>query len=728
MSDRRFVGHPLASRNAWDKVTGRTRFIADIPRPGAWYGAALRSPVARGRLRGIARDPGFDWSRVTVITAADLPGPNVVAMVREDLPLLADPDINFATQPLALVAAPDREVLAGALAALHPDIEELPPVLTVESALRGDAIIWGEDNLIADYLIECGDLEAGFASADRIVEGVYRTGYQEHIYLETQGVIATPRTDGGVEILGSMQCPFYVHNALARGLDVDRDRVVVRQSPTGGAFGGKEDYPSIMALQTAVLALRCGRPVAVIYDRHEDITVSTKRHPSVVRHRTGVMSDGTLVAADIDVILDAGAFATMSPVVLSRAILHAAGAYRLPHARIRGRAVATNTPPNGAFRGFGVPQSIFAAERHLDRAARELGLSPVEIRRRNLLRPGDSFPFGQRLDEGDVAAELVYERALASSRFEARSAAARDANAAAERDDSPLRRGVGSVLVFHGGGFTGDGEERISAEVKVRRETDGSVTILIGSVEMGQGAETVLPMIAAEALDLPLDRINYHQPDTSVVADSGPTVASRTTMVVGRILVQACSNLTASEAGGAKAPCEATARYEPDPGLVWDQARHHGDAYQGYAWGAAVIEVEVDVDTMEIRPVHCTAVVEIGRAVNPVLCVGQVEGGVLQGIAWGSLEEVKTDGGRYLNDRMSTYIIPTCLDAPDFKVELAEQPCDRGAYGAKGLGELPLNIGAPALVAAVDDALGFAGDEIPLTPERLLCNRPEVSS
>ncbi|MBU0741854.1 molybdopterin-dependent oxidoreductase, partial [bacterium] len=291
-----------------------------------------------------------------------------------------------------------------------------------------------------------------------------------------------------------------------------------------------------------------------------------------------------------------------------------------------------------------------------------------------------------------------------------------------------LRRGVGSALVFHGGGFTGDGEERISAAVKVRRETDGTVTLLVGSVEMGQGAETVLPMIAAEALDLPLERINYHQPDTSVVADSGPTVASRTTMVVGRILVQACRSLVASEAGGASAPCEASARYEPDPGMVWDQTRHHGDAYQGYAWGAAVIEVEVDVDTMEIHPLHCTAVVEIGRAINPVLCVGQVEGGVLQGIAWGSLEEVKTDGGRYLNDRMSTYIIPTCLDAPDFKVELAEQPCGRGAYGAKGLGELPMNVGAPALLSAVDDALGFSGDEIPLTPERLLRNRPEASS
>ena len=727
MNEHRSVGHPLERPDAWDKVTGRTRYIADIDVPGAWYGGALRSPVARGRLRGIARDPGFDWSAVSVIAAADLPGPNMVAMVQEDLPLLADPDINFATQALALVAAPDRATLAAALAALTPDIEDLPPVLTVEAALDGEAIIWGEDNVITDYLVERGDLEAGFAGAETVVEGTYRTGYQEHIYLETQGVIATPRDDGGVEILGSMQCPFYVLNALSRALGLERDRVTVRQSATGGAFGGKEDYPSVLALQAAVLAIDCGRPVSMIYDRHEDIAVSTKRHPSVVRHRTGLSADGRLLAADIDVIIDAGAFSTMSPVVLSRAILHAAGAYYVPHARIRGRAVATNTPPNGAFRGFGVPQSIFAAERHMDRAARELGLTPVEIRRRNLMRPGDVFPFGQRLDEQEAAAELVYERALTAGRYAARREAAARHNAEAERDGGPLRRGVGSALVFHGGGFTGDGETRISAEVKVRRETDGSVTLMIGSVEMGQGAETVLPMIAAEALGLQPERINYHQPDTSAVADSGPTVASRTTMVVGRILVRACRNLLEAEAGGASAPCEATARYEPDPDMDWDQSRFQGNAYQGYAWCAAVVEVEVDTDTLEIRPLHCTAVAEIGRAINPVLCVGQIEGGVLQGLAWGSLEEVKTEGGRYLNDRMSTYIIPTCLDTPDFKVELAEQPCDRGAYGAKGLGELPMNVGAPALVSAVEDALGYAGDEIPLTPERLLENRPEVT-
>lgn len=724
----RTVGRSLDRRDAWDKVTGRTRYIADVDVPGAWYGAAVRSPLPRARLRGIARDPDFDWSRVAVVEAADLPGDNCVAMVLDDLPLLADPEVTFATQAVALVAAPNRETLAAALAALTPELEPRPPLLSVDAALAADEVIWGEDNVISDYLIEEGDVEAALATAPRVIEGTYRTGYQEHVYLETQGVIATPRDDGGAEILGSMQCPFYVRNALARGLGVDADRVVVRQSPTGGAFGGKEDYPSVLALQAAVLARACGRPVSMIYDRHEDLATTTKRHPSVIRHRTGVDADGRLLAADIDVVLDAGAFATMSPVVLSRAILHAAGAYRVPVARIRGRAVATDTPPNGAFRGFGVPQSIFAAERHMDRIARELGLARREIRRRNLLRPGDAFPFGQVLEDDEVAAELVYERALVLGEFEARREAAAAFNTEAAAAGDPRRRGVGSALVFHGGGFTGDGETRIAAEVKVRREVDGSVTILIGSVEMGQGAETVLPMIAAEALDLPPEQVAYHRPDTAAVADSGPTVASRTTMVVGRILVRACRELIAAEAAGATAPCEASARYEPDPQADWDQSRYRGHAYQGYAWSAGVVEVEADADTYEVHTRQCTVVAEIGQAINPVLCVGQIEGGVLQGLAWGALEEVKTADGRYLNDRLATCVIPTSLDAPDFRVEIAEQPSPRGAYGAKGLGELPMNLGAPLLAAAVEDALGWAGDEAPLTPDRLLANRPEGTS
>ncbi|MGD8395720.1 MAG: xanthine dehydrogenase family protein molybdopterin-binding subunit [Candidatus Eiseniibacteriota bacterium] len=757
------IGTGPVRLDAWQKVSGRSRYLADHPIEGAWLGATVRSPVARGQLRAIERDPAFDWSGVLCLTAAELPGPNVVAMIRDDHAVLADGAVRFAGEAVALLAAPDAERLAAAARAIHLDIVEEPAVESIEEALRPAAIIWGDDNVIAEYRIEDGDVEAGLGTADHVVDGTYRTGYQEHLYLEPNGMIARPRAGGGVEILGSLQCPYYVHAALCRALALDPAQVVVRQAVTGGAFGGKEDYPSVLAVHTAVLALAAGRPVRMIYERSEDIRATTKRHPSRTRIRTGVRRDGTLVAADIDLVLDAGAATTLSPVVLSRAVLHAAGAYRIPNVRIRGRAVATNTPPNGAFRGFGAPQSLFAIERQVDHVAARLGLDPLEVRRRNLLRDGDRLPFGQRL-ERDVGASLVLERAVALAGYEERRRRldrlpGGDVSQAPPAAAAPtaVRRGIGLAVCFHGGGFTGAGEERIRGRAGVRITAEGTLEILVSSVEMGQGASTVLAMIAARALGLPLEAVRHVQPDTSVVPDSGPTVASRTTMIVGQIVIQACralvdrlrERLAATEgvdaaailvdAGGVACAgrplgdllevgarlaargdtVHGEATYSPPAGVRWDEERYRGDAYKAYSWAADVVEVEVDRATLEVRPTRVVSVVELGRAIHPVLAIGQIEGGTLQALAWGYMEEVKTAHGHYLNDRMATYIIPTTLDVPEMQVELAGLPYEHGPFGAKGLGELPMDIGAPALAAAIDQATGVFNATIPITPERL---------
>ena len=747
--DTRIVGTDSPRRDAWAKITGRVRFLGDDHLPGAWVGGIVPSPVARGILRGLRRDPGFDWSGVVFVTAADLPGPNSVAMVRDDYPLLAGSAIEYRDQPLALIAAQDAATLAAAIAAVEPDIEELEPLLTIEDSLAGRIVVWGDDNAISDYTIERGDIAAGFAAAVHVVDGLYRTGYQEHMYLEPQAVRARPGPDGGIVVEGSMQCPYYVHRALTLGLALPPEKVRVIQSPTGGAFGGKEDYPSVLAMQASVLALAADRPVEIFYGRHEDVLLSTKRHPSRVSHRTGIDADGRLLAADIDLVLDAGAFTSLSPVVLSRAILHATGVYNIPNARIRGRATATNTPPSGAFRGFGVPQAVFAIERQMDRIAAELGIEPDELRRRNLLREGDSFPYGQSAPD-PAGAELVLDRALELTGYRGKRAE--------PAPEGRLRRGIGLSLFLHGGGFTGDGEDRIDAKVKIVSRADGGVDILVSSVEMGQGASTVLPMIVAEALGLPAKMVRHLQPDTAVVPDSGPTVASRTTMVVGKVLVEACGDL-ATRAAEVLAEVEGLepdtitfvagrfvagdrdfgdfaavsarifadrgeiaghGRYSPPAGQQWDQATHHGAAYQAYSWGCNVVEAEVDLDTMEVRPTRMTAVIEVGRAIHPVLAAGQVEGGVLQALGWGHMEEMKSECGRYVNDRMATYLIPTSLDAPRMMVEFAEMPTSRGPWGAKGLGELPMNGGAPALLAAIENATGIAGAEAPLTAERLM--------
>ncbi len=738
------------------KAAGTAEYIEDIDIPGAWTAGVLRSPVAAGLLRGLRRDPGFDWSRVTVLTAADLPGPNAVGMIRDDYEILARDRITYATQALALVAAPDETTLAAALAALKPDILPATPALSVEDALAGVSKVWGGDNVIDEYRVACGDVEQGFAEADIILENTYRTGCQEQLYLENQGMAAWPRPDDGVEIIGSMQCPFAVRKAVAKALKLAPERVVVRQVVTGGAFGGKEEYPSVLGVWTALLAQACKRPVRLLYGREEDLLATPKRHPAIIRHRLGVMNDGLITAMDIDLLLDGGANTTMSKVVLARAVLHASGAYKVPHARIRGRAVATNTPPNGALRGFGAPQALFAVERQMDAAAGALGISPYEIRLKNALRPGDALPCGQLLERGACAVQVL-EDAARRADFERR-------HAAHAEQTGRVRKGVGLSLCMHGGGFTGSGEDMMGTTVEVEYLGD-TIAVLAGSTEMGQGADNALRMIAAEALHLPLGRLRRPAPDTSRVPDSGPTVASRTTMYVGKVLADACADLVAQlaaflartrgipepawERGAfyhqgkilcsldeaarsfltARGALRGRAAYCPKPPFAWDDKAFTGAAYKAYSWLAQVVEVEVDLDSYEVRPLTSVISAEVGRAIHPLQARGQMEGGVLQSYGGAVLEELTlTAEGAYSAGSLNEYLIPTSLDAPDFEVRFLEEPDSFGPYGAKGIGELSMDGGAPAIAAAVQNACGAFAREIPLTGEklfRLLEKEPE---
>ena len=747
-SELTIIGKPLPRPDGPAKVAGTARYIADLDIPGAWRAGVLRSEVPAGRLNGITRNPGFDWTRVVVITAEDLPGPNAVSMIRDDYEILVDKKITYATQALALVAAPDEDTLAAALAALSPDITPETPALTVEDALAGLSRVWGDTNVMDAFQVNRGDVEQGFAEADSIVENTYRTGYQEQLYLENQGMAAWPGENGGVVVTGSMQCPYYIRNALAKALNVAPERITVRQATTGGGFGGKEDYPSVLAVWVALLARRSGKPVRILYDRETDLLTTPKRHPSLIRHTMGLKKDGTITAVDIDLVLDGGACTTMSKVVLSRSLLHATGCYKAPNARIRARAVATNTPPNGAFRGFGAPQSLFAMERQMDAAASRLGLSPAAVRLKNVIRPGDSFPYGQVLNEGASGA-LVLEDVIARSGYLSK-------HKEHARQSGRIRKGIGLSLCLHGGGFTGSGEDTMGTTVEVEYLPSGLVEVLASSTDMGQGAGTVLPMAAAEALCLPFARVSHPLPDTSRVPNSGPTVASRTTMYVGRVVRMACEDMLDTLAGflarkknsappvfekglfrnqesTAASLDEAAAAFlaehgrlkgratlQPDPRFAWNDATYEGTAYKGYSWLAQVLEVEVDLDTYEIRTLRSTLSTEIGRAVNPVQVQGQMEGGVLQSYGYACLEDMGlTPDGAYNVSRLNGYLIPTTLDTPEFDLKVFEEPSPFGGYGAKGIGELSMDGGAPALAAAVENACGVFATEAPLTGEKL---------
>jgi CO/xanthine dehydrogenase Mo-binding subunit len=707
-------------REGPEKLTGTAKYADDLVFPGAWYGATIRSTEPHARLLGIDLDDAFDWSRVVVVTADDIPGENVVSLIDDDQPVLVPVggEIQHQAEPVALLAAADRSTVREARRHISLRTERMPAVF--------DPLL--SERQFARYVVERGDAAEAMKGADLVIEGTYRVGHQEQLYIENQAMIAVPRPDGGITVHGSLQCPYYIHKAMKRALALSGELAVVVQSETGGGFGGKEEYPSMIALHAALLALKCGKPVRMIYDRHEDISATTKRHPAVVRYRSGMTRNGELVAQEIEVIMDGGAYCTLTPVVLSRGTLHAGGPYRCDNVRIVGRAVATNTPPNGAFRGFGAPQTEFAAEMQVNRIAEALDLSPLELRRRWVYHEGDTTPTGQVLRES-VGGPEALEAAAEASAFETHRQRSREAR---ERRGSGARKatGVGLALAWHGAGFTGSGEVRLASIASVELTDDHRIRILTASTEMGQGTKTIFPQLVADALGVEYDEVEIAPQDTSIVPDSGPTVASRTAMVVGGLLIRAAEKLRAQveeETNGSFAETYRQARprrvdeqFTPYPGVPFDDKTFTGDAYPAFGWAAAVARVEVDLDTAEVTVRELMAADDIGHVIHPVLAEGQVEGGSLQAVGYATIEEMKLVDGRYLNDRLATYLIPTALDAPLIRTVLIEKPFSGAPHGAKGVGELPMDVGAPAVVAAIHDATGVWIHDLPASPERIL--------
>jgi len=693
------VGRNVLRKEGPDKVNGTARYLDDLRFPGLLHARTIRSTVPAGEIRDIRLN--FNQRGFTIVGHRDIPGRNVVALIDDDQPCLAARSVRHVAEPILLLAHEDRDALLGA--DVHIKYRETTPHYDAESS----------SHAFKRIAIDKGNLAAGFRAAAIVVEGEYRTGHQEQLYIEPNGVIAVPGENGGVTVFGSLQCPYYVHRALKVLLDLPDDRVRVVQTETGGGFGGKEEYPSMIAGHAALLALKSGRPVKLVYDRVEDMLATTKRHPSIVRHRTGVKKDGRLTAMEVDVVLDGGAYATLSAVVLSRGVIHASGPYRCDHVRISGRAVMTNTPPNGAFRGFGAPQTQFAIEVHMDRIAEALGLDPVRIREVNALRPGDTTATGQRLG-ADCSALKVLRTAARRTDFMRRRRALAKSN-----------RGLGLALFFHGSGFTGGGELKLASKATLVLTARG-VRIHVGSTEIGQGTRTMHAQIVADALGVPYDAVEVNAADTSEVPDSGPTVASRTCMIVGRIL-QRCATEMRKRLGGLTpreyfrrhGPLTITKSYERPAGMVWSDETYRGDAYGSYGWGCDVVEVEVDRDTFEVRPVAFTSVHEIGKAIHPMLSTGQIEGGSAQGLGYALLEDVVMKDGRMANAQLTNYIIPTTLDTPPMDIVILENPYRHGPYGAKGVGEMPIDGPAPAVVNAIRN-LGFDLRRIPATPERVM--------
>jgi CO/xanthine dehydrogenase Mo-binding subunit len=733
------VGQSPLRKEGKAKVLGQAQYVDDITLPGMWFGATVRSTIPRGRITSINFDPSIPWQEFTIVSAADIPGENTIVHLTKDHPCLAVTHVNHAEEPILLLAHPDRSLLPAAVAAVHITYEELPAIYTIEDSEKKEHIIWGEGdnaNTFKTYLMQKNQTpipDEVWRTADFIVEGEYRTGAQEQLYIENNGVIAEYNPETGVTVRGSMQCPFYLVHALTLVFNLPAEKCRVIQTETGGAFGGKEDFPSVIGSHAALLAMKSGHPVKLCYDRAEDMAATTKRHPSRTRHRTAVSKDGKLLAGEIDFAIDGGAYATLSPVVLSRGTIHAPGPYHWPYMTVRAKAMATNIPPHGAFRGFGAPQSIFALERHMDKIAKVVGLSPEELRRRNFLSTGDRTATGQLLSD-QVDMQHLLTRALQESNYHAK-------RKQFDRDNptSTIKRGIGFVTFFHGSGFTGSGERRLNSEVAIDIDLQtGRPLILVSSTEFGQGTNTILCQVAAQTLGLPYEEVGIAQPDTHLVPNSGPTVASRTAMIVGKLVERASTQILDKLRDNANLPTphtpadfkraaiqygeefgnlEVCVRYESPEGIFWDDETYSGEAYPAYAWAVYVAEVAVDTTTYTATVTSFHTVQEVGKVLHPILAAGQIEGGVAQGIGYALYEKCLWHNGHLANNQMTNYIMPTSADIPPIHVTFEEVPSPHGAYGAKGIGELPMDGPAPAILNAIEHATGVSFNEIPLLPE-----------
>lgn len=670
-------------------MDGSAVYVADWPHKDMLHGKLVRSPYARARVLGIK--PPLLPKGYFIVDKMDVPGINEVHIVLDDTPVFADETVEYIGDPVLMVVGPDEEEVERLAAAVEVNYEELPAVLDVRDS----------DIAFFDYSFGRGNVETAFAEADKVYEEEFKTGYQEQAYLETQGMIAEYK-DGKMTVHGSLQCPYYVHGAIAKATGLTPDKVRVMQDTTGGGFGGKEAYPSILACQVAVAAYKAGgRPVRVIYGRREDMEFTSKRHPSLCRYKVA-LKEGRITAMDIDVLFNSGCYTTLSAVVLQRGVIAAPGVYNVANLNVRGRAMKTNTIPTGAYRGFGAPQTFFAVEMIMDHIARDLGENPLAFKQRNMVRQHDKTSTGGQYHFPVPLPEMIAE-------VEAMSCYQEKWSEYQKPQTSRWHKGIGLSIWFHGAGFTGSGErDIIKAVARLRKRKDGTVEVLASQTDIGQGIKTTLCKIVANELNLPLEKVIYENPDTDRVPDSGPTVASRSLMTVGELLRRAAIRLRSQWKEGVEQVTEEHFK-EPDFVIPFYLDTFQGDAYPTYAWAACAVEVQVDMLTGVNEVLGTWACFDVGTPIDMNIVVGQMEGGLMQGLGYSSMEQMTTDAkGRIRNNSYSDYIIPTSVDVPNLQVKMHVVEYPLGPYGAKGAGELPL-VGVPgAYIEALEQALGGA--------------------
>jgi CO/xanthine dehydrogenase Mo-binding subunit len=692
------------------KVSGQLAYISDVKVENMVYGVLVRSQVAYGKILSIQLPSLLEGYQA--VGAEDIPGPNYVKIIKEDQPIFANEWVNYIGEPILMLVGKDLDILYSLRDEVRIEFEEHQAIYTLDEAIKQKS---ADGVNMASY--EFGEnieiLSAIELKAHQIIEEEYDTGYQEHVYLEPQGMLAIYKEDE-IEVQGSMQCLYYIKNALLSALDCGDDEVRVVQSPTGGGFGGKEDFPSMMACHVAVAARAVKKSVMLVFDRSEDMVVTTKRHPAKLNYRTALDKEGNILSLCVDIYLDGGANVGLSSVVLQRALINSAGVYKIPHFHAKGYVLKTNTVPNGAFRGFGAPQSFAGIESHIGHLSKLANFDPLEYKRKYLVKQGDPT-ITKGIFRDPILVQDMIEDLLNTSEYKKKKEEFQRVNQQNQR----YKKGIGTSLFLHGCGFTGSGErDHIKATVKLVKSKDDKVSLKISNSDMGQGIFTTLSKIVAKELDLPYKEILFPYPDTKEVPDSGPTVASRTTMIVGKLLERAAKKLKAQWQTGVEQ--EVVEHYVHREMIPWNENTFTGDAYPAYSWGVNIVELEVDTLTGNVKLEKVYGNYEVGKVIDELIMKGQIDGGLAQGLAYGYLEKMTSKQGRIQQKSISDYGPPTSLDVVFIESKVFNNPYADGPYGAKGAGELTLIGGAPAVQAAIEDALQTSFQQIPITPEVII--------
>jgi CO/xanthine dehydrogenase Mo-binding subunit len=692
------------------KVSGQLPYISDVKVENMVYGVLYRSPIAYGKIISIQLPnlpEGYE-----AVGAMQIPGPNYVKIIKEDQPIFASEWVNYIGEPILMLVGKELDTLYSLINDVKIEFEEHQAIYTLDDAInqKSESGVTMASYEFGESLEIISAIEQG---AHQIIEEEYDTGYQEHVYLEPQGMLAIYKDDE-IVVQGSMQCLYYIKNALLSALDCGDDEVRVIQSATGGGFGGKEEYPSMMACHVAVAARAVKKSVMLVYDRSEDMVVTTKRHPAKINYRTSLDKDGNILSMCVDLFLDGGANEGLSSVVLQRALLNSAGVYKIPHFHAKGYVLKTNTVPNGAFRGFGAPQSFAGIESHIGHISKQAKIDPLEYKRKYLVKQGDPTITKGNFRDPILMEEMIIDL-LNRSGYKKKKEDFQDFN----QQNHRYKKGIGTSLFLHGCGFTGSGErDHIKATVKLVKTKNDHVALKISNSDMGQGILTTLCKIVAKELDLSYDQVFYPDPDTKEVPDSGPTVASRTTMIVGKLLERAAKKLKNQWQSGVEQEVEE--HYVHREMIPWDEKTFTGDAYPAYSWGANFVEVEVDTLTGNVKLEKVYANYEVGKVIDERIMKGQIDGGLAQGLAYGYLEKMTSKQGKIQQKSISDYGPPTSLDVVPIESKVFDNPYADGPYGAKGAGELTLIGGAPAVQSAIENALQTSFQQIPITPEVII--------